>query len=388
MQISSSVAPRSYPGYVLCAPAGDYGSSDPLAALTDGWAKALALDEGEPEPEPTSGEHRREAEEDPNEPEEDDSHEEEDADGEEESEDAEEESDEDDEESEAESEEDDDSDEEGDEDDGKRRSDKSLDDATKVKVTVNGQEQEVSLSELRAGYSRTQDYTQKTQQVAQQRRQLQEAEDQTEQVRQGWLQHLQQLEDAAKARRQLYSQAELQRLKQEDTYAYGQALEQQRELDDQLGKIQRAREATQQESQQQTQRQRQRALQAEFEQLQSKLPEWQDPETRSQELETINKYAKDLGFGDQEIGGIADHRLYIVLRDAARYRASQQRAAETKTKVTAAKKQAKVKSGNLKPGKAQTPSSRSTARSKQKQQRFHKTGDVRDAASWIEDQFL
>lgn len=380
MQLSSSVAPRSYPGYVLCAPAGDYGSSDPLGALADGWAQQLAVDDGEPEQEPTSGDRRREAEDDPNEPdgETDSDEEEEDPEGEEEPEtDSDEE------------EEDPDSDEE-DEDDEPARSDTSDEDQRKVKVTVNGQEQEVTMAELRAGYSRTQDYTQKTQNLAQQRRQLQEAEDSTEQTRQGWLNHLQRLEDVTRAKQSLYSEAELQRLREEDSYAYGHALDEQRKLDDQLTKIRNARQHAEQESSQQAQKRQQRYLQAEFEQLQSKLPEWQDPSTRNQDLGAINQYARELGFSDQELANVADHRMYLVLRDAAKYRASQQRTAKTKDKVAEAKKQAKpgkVRSGgNLNPGKPQSPSNRKTAKAKQSHERFKKSGSVRDAASWLESQ--
>lgn len=384
MLTTNSVAPFAYPGYVLNAPAGEYGSGDALGALADGWASVLADDDGQPEPEPTSENHRREAEEDSNEPEPEEDEREE---GEEEPEEDSEEPDEEDD-SEADSDDDESSDEEG-EDDNEPASDTSKDGQSKVKVTVNGQEQEVTLDELRAGYSRTQDYTVKTQQLAQQRRQLQEQEDTVQQTRQAWLTSLQQLEDAAQARRALYSDAELQRLRDEDHYAYTQALESQRKVDDQLNKIAQAREATQAEYQQAMQKQTQRQLQAEFEMLQSKLPEWSEESTRTQELSAISKYAKDLGFSDQEISGIGDHRMYLVLRDAAKYRASQQRTAEVKDKAAKATAKAKPKAtGNLKAGKPQSPSARKTAKAKRSQQRFQKTGSVRDAASWIEDNLL
>lgn len=55
--------------------------------------------------------------------------------------------------------------------------------------------------------------------------------------------------------------------------------------------------------------------------LTQKLPELKDPAKAKKLSETWNKTASYYGFNDAELGGILDHRMLLVLTDAARYRA-------------------------------------------------------------------
>ena len=65
---------------------------------------------------------------------------------------------------------------EGDEEESEEQEDEGEDDDPDVAIMVDGQEVNVPLSELRKGYLRTADYTRKTQQLAQLRRQTADAE--------------------------------------------------------------------------------------------------------------------------------------------------------------------------------------------------------------------
>lgn len=57
-------------------------------------------------------------------------------------------------------------------------------------------------------------------------------------------------------------------------------------------------------------------VQSEFAEIARKWPEFVDPQKGSVIKSDIATYARQLGFTDEEIGSLADHRLVLVLRDA------------------------------------------------------------------------
>ena len=57
-----------------------------------------------------------------------------------------------------------------------------------------------------------------------------------------------------------------------------------------------------------------------------KIPELADPKTQKAVHAEMNDYLRGVGFTDQETQSWIDHRYAIVIRDAARYRKSQQAA--------------------------------------------------------------
>lgn len=112
-------------------------------------------------------------------------------------------------------------------------------------------------------------------------------------------------------------------------------------------------------------------VKAEQEQLFTKVPEWRDPAKYTEAAQTIAKTGQDYGFSLEELSGLVDHRMILVLRDAAAYRAAQSAKPETK-KVA----QAPV---TLKPG-AKTTKTEATQAARQKQrEQLKKTGRLEDA---------
>jgi hypothetical protein len=88
------------------------------------------------------------------------------------------------------------------------------------------------------------------------------------------------------------------------------------------GFLQQVDQAKQQETIQQQQA-RQQALVQENDRLMSARSEWRDPQAFSKARDQIAQYARSVGFQDAELSQIFDHRIMLVLDDAARYRALQ-----------------------------------------------------------------
>lgn len=194
----------------------------------------------------------------------------------------------------------------------------------RYRVKVRGQEIEVPLPELLNGYSRTEDYKAKTAEVAEARRAL-EAQQAEIQARAQQLDRLVQQAplDPVLAEGQ---RTDWQKLAQEDPAAY---VQQKAAYEARL----QYWNAVEQERQRAFAERYQQQLVRANEALSENLPEWRD-ETRRPELQRkIGATLKAYGFTEQELNGIADHRVLQVALDAARYRDSlkaQQSVAEKK----------------------------------------------------------
>lgn len=292
--------------------------------------------------------------------------------------------DEDDDSDEDESEDDDPDDEDEDEDDDDEDDGKAseIDPNTKVRVKIDGEEQEVTFDELKAGYSRTQDYTRKTQEVAQQRQAVEQEKDQVLQQQQQWSQLLSTFQQRLQATLSGRSEAEWQALKQQDEISYYEERDRERTIQERIQAAQTEQQRVAQESQQRQQQQLQQQAQAEQERLLEVIEDWKDPEVKAKDISTINEYAmKVAGFQPQELQGIIDHRAIRVLRDAAKY----QELMKAKEAPATKPKKSKVRTKTLKPG---TPSNQkpSSVKRRKASQRLAKEHSVEAAAGWFETQ--
>ena len=241
-------------------------------------------------------------------------------------------------------------------------------------VKINGEEVTVSLDELRQGYSRTQDYTRKTQQLAEQRKQAEAEFEAVRAERQQYSQVLaslqQQIEAGAPA------EPDWNYLRQTDPieFAAQWAEHQQRQQRLQAVTAERQRLA---EIQQQEQAQRLAQVVAEEQKvLESVIPEWRDTEVARREKGELVEFAKKLGYRTEELAGITDHRAVVALRKAYLY----DRLMSRKPEVRPAPKPA---APVLKPGSS-AAAPRRTGELTQAKQRLAKTGRVQDAASAFE----
>jgi hypothetical protein len=239
-------------------------------------------------------------------------------------------------------------------------------------VKVDGKEVAVTLDELQKGYSRTQDYTRKTQQIAEVRKQV---EQETQAIRAEREQYAQLL-GALQAQLQTSEpQVDLERLYHEDPIEWVRQKEVLRERQEKAYAIQAEQQRLSQLSQQEQQRAMEAHLENQKDALLAALPEWRDPKKAKAEKALVLESAKSVGFSDDDLKSVYDHRLVLLLRKAAMYDQMVSKRQGIKPVVNNGPRTAK-------PGAAGRVST--TTESTRAKQRLAKTGRVDDAASAIE----
>ena len=239
-------------------------------------------------------------------------------------------------------------------------------------VKVDGKEVTVTLDELQKGYSRTQDYTRKTQQIAEVRKQV-EAE--TQAVRAEREQYAQLLGALQAQLQSSEPQVDLDRLYHEDPIEWVRQKEVMRERQEKLGAIQAEQQRLSQVAQYEQQRAMEAQLASQQEALLAALPEWKDPKKAKAEKALVIESAKAAGFTDEDLKSVYDHRLVLLLRKAAMYDQMVSKRQGIKPVVNNGPRPAK-------PGAAGRVST--TTEATRAKQRLAKTGRVDDAASAIE----
>jgi hypothetical protein len=239
-------------------------------------------------------------------------------------------------------------------------------------VKVDGKEVSVTLDELQKGYSRTQDYTRKTQQIAEVRKQ---AEQETQAVRAEREQYAQLLGALQAQLQSSEPQIDLERLYHEDPIEWVRQKEVMRERQEKLGAIQFEQQRLSQVSQYEQQRAMEAQLASQQEALLAALPDWKDPKKAKAEKALVIESAKAAGFTDEDLKSVYDHRLVLLLRKAALFDQMVSKRQGIKPVVNNGPRPAK-------PGAAGRVST--TTESTRAKQRLAKTGRIDDAASAIE----
>ena len=240
------------------------------------------------------------------------------------------------------------------------------------RLKVNGQEIEVSLDELKAGYSRDSDYRQKTHTLGMEKRDLESQKNSLRQSYDAKLTELNELIATADATvRQQQGSQDLQRLYDEDPTQAAkldyELRQRQVQLDDMRTKAKQA------QAKQYTE-----FLEAQRELAATKIPEYSDPNKADQFKLSMRNSLRGYGFNDEEIGSLADHRFLMVAKDAMSYQSLKDKRPIVQKKVANAPKV--VKSGVA---KSSTSSGREQIRNKIGKVR--KTGNIHDASSAILD---
>jgi len=258
--------------------------------------------------------------------------------------------------------------------------------STVYTVKVNGQDVEVSEDELIKGYSRQQDYTQKTQQLAEYKRQLDGAAQQyqqelanTQQVRAQYVDALATAIEGNYGHLQQFANVDWERLKTEDREEYLTKRDEYRQAQEQIEGLKAQAGHAQQQQQQEMQVQHQQLLQEEHAKMVSILPEWNDPNTQRAIAKTISEFALTKGYTQEELSQLVDHRSILVLMQAKAYEDMTRKQHEVRAKKV--KNKPKVVKTKAKREKAEV----SKGKRKAKLKRLQKTGHVDDAASLLED---
>ena len=202
-----------------------------------------------------------------------------------------------------------------------------LEDST-YKVKVAGQELEVTLDELRNGYSRDADYRQKTEELSNQRKNFQS---ESEKQRQDYSQKLnelnQRLSNAQQDLNAEINSADLDRMYEEDPTEAAR-------VERKLKKKQDALNQSLQQAQAEQKEQFSSFLQDQQRKLVSKMPEFSDPAKASTLKANMKSTLNNYGFNDQEVAQVYDHRIVMLVNDAMKYRSMQNSKPNIAKKIT------------------------------------------------------
>ena len=212
------------------------------------------------------------------------------------------------------------------------------------KVKVAGQEFEVTLDELRNGYSRDADYRQKTEELSHQRKQFQS---ESEKQRQDYSQKLNELNQRLSAAQvdlnAEINSADLDKLYDEDPTEAAR-------VERKLKKKQDALNQSLQQTQAEQKEQFSSFLQDQQRKLVSKMPEFSDPAKASNLKANMKSTLNNYGFNDQEVAQVYDHRIVMLVNDAMKYRSMQNSKPNIAKKIT---KPSKPFSSGVKQGKSE-----------------------------------
>ena len=200
------------------------------------------------------------------------------------------------------------------------------------RVKVSGQELEVSLDELKAGYSRDSDYRQKTHSLGMEKRDL---ETQKNSFRQTYDTRLNELNDLISTANQFVEQKQggqdLAKLYQEDPTEAAR-------LDFQLRQEKQHIESLKSSARQAQTQQYESYLETQKELAATKIPEFSDPNKADSFKLNMRNTLRDYGFNDQEIGSLADHRFLMVAKDAMSFKSQKDKRPIVSKKVANAPK--------------------------------------------------
>jgi|694.fasta_scaffold121741_3 hypothetical protein len=245
----------------------------------------------------------------------------------------------------------------------------------KYRVKVDNDEVEVDVDELIKGYSRTSDYTRKTQQLAEQRKVI-EAEkakiDEASKLRDQYAQRLQVIEQVLAQS----PQEDMAALKETDPIGYAVKMAEQVEREKQLAAVRQERAQLAQRQQAEQQARLQAQIVQEAERLRTAIPDLADEAKGEVVRKEIKDFARSIGFSEQELAQVYDHRAVVTLYKAMQYDKLQKSKPATAKRVAEAPK-------TLRPGTTQQSDPKQDVVKKLKGQ-LRKTGKQRDAAKLFE----
>jgi len=250
------------------------------------------------------------------------------------------------------------------------------------KIKVGDQELEVTLDELKNGYSRQQDYTRKTKKLSEDRTQVDDLQKsltrQNEEAKIRRDQYEKQLEVLSQHLKSTENNVDLDRLYQEDPAEY---VRQKAEID----RRKEMMEATRQEQQRvlaEKQKEHEKTYNAYLEKerklLAEKLPIYADKDKGPTFVKNLTDYAKSIGYTDQEISMLVDHRAVLMLANAYRYnklrnsKVKDKKVVKTPRVVSSSSPKVQDDNDNVK-------------RIRSKKENNKKTGSVKDAVSVLQE---
>lgn len=240
-------------------------------------------------------------------------------------------------------------------------------------VKVDGQERQVSLDELRRGYSGQEYIQEQMRTVADGRKQIEQMYHQLQQETQQVTALRQQLETGGIPTQPTPPSRDLF---DKDPIGY---MEAKIKYDDDLAKWQEKAQELQAVTTRQQQMQQQAlayTLQQEMAKLQQAIPEFADREKGPQLRNAILETGVEYGFAPEELSEVADSRAVRVLHDAMKYRQLMAARGDVQKRVDKARPM-------VKPGVKQSANAGKAKQRKQAEGRMRSTGSVDDVAKFL-----
>ncbi len=233
--------------------------------------------------------------------------------------------------------------------------------------TVNIDGTEWTIDDLRGGVLRQSDYTKKTQDLAEQKRAVEKANQeilaQRDRYNSGLADLTKRLTEANA------TDIDWEALKQSDPVNYSIKREEYRERQDALARAQAEQSHI-------MQAQMVEHLKVEQEKLIETIPEWKDNNVAEKEKKEVVTFAKRFGFSDQELQNATDHRAINVLRKAMLYDKLANSKGTIKKKVNKAPRM-------VKGGRPVTKSEVSQRREQELLNKLNKSGNREDAINYM-----
>lgn len=244
---------------------------------------------------------------------------------------------------------------------------------TLVTVEIDGKAQRLPLAEVTRGYLRQADYTRKTQALAEDRR---EFDGEASAVRQERLQYAQLLPALAFQVQQMQGpEPDWARLKEEDPVGYMLKREEWRESQSRVDAARQEYERVRVAEAIATEGEMRAKLHHESDLLVQAMPVWRDRERRNTDRIKVREYGRGLGWSEEELSSVTDHRAVVVLYKAMKYDEAMQKRLTPQPPRPA--------SPSPRPG-AQHPGPRQGADLARAKQRLAKSNSLRDAQAVIE----
>ena len=247
-----------------------------------------------------------------------------------------------------------------------------------LSATVEVDGEEITVEELKRGNLRQRDYTRKTQELAETRRQMEAQAQEIERERAQYAQMLPALQQ--RIEQSVEQEPDWDTLYEADPAMAAKAERQWRKQNEernaQLQAVQAEQQRLEQLRYQQQQQFEAQYVEQQREILPEVIPEWRDSKVAAKEASAIRDFLIGEGFSEQDISGLTNATLVKLARKAMLYDRGQTRAKTAKQKP---KKQA---SKTLKSGSRATQP-RPKGQQQQALQRVRQSGRVQDAAAAI-----
>ena len=210
------------------------------------------------------------------------------------------------------------------------------------RVKAGGEEKDVTLEELVSGYQKGDDYTKKSQTLAEQRKAVEaeaKAIQEAQHLREQYAQRLNQVQTILSQGKN--SEEDLQLLKENDPIAYAVRVAENTEANKKIQLVQQEQARLAQESNQHRANQQANFVAEQSKMLVEKVKEFSDPKKAEQIKNDIRSFGKGIGFTDDELAQVYDHRHVIILQKAMEYDKLQKANPSVTKKLAKAPKMAK-----------------------------------------------